>query len=193
MNNMFTSGINMDNNMPMNQNIECIDRMNPQMNMNNGMNGINPMMNPLNPQIPIANNMGQMPMNQIGMIPGIMSMLKPLTEQQKKELRKKCFTHVRYIPNLAKIEKAAANIAPAPIVQESPITGELEIKFNKNGNITIVKIDADDMVAELLNEYFVKTGTTTGNFKFNGNILSPSDITSLADKGLRNNSEIIVY
>ena len=48
------------------------------------------------------------------------------------------------------------------------------------------------MVAELLNEYFTKSGTTNGTFKFNGNTLSPMDTSSLADAGLNNGSEIIV-
>ena len=229
MNNLNKFGLNMNNNMPMNQNLGVVggigpminnqqmNMMNPQMNMNFGRNGmpfsadqikINPMMNQMrmnqiNPQMPMVNGMGPMCMNQMmnpmlmmnpWMMYQMMLMNKaPLTEQQKQNLRMQGYLKGKEMAKKMLAAKAAANIAPAPIVKESPVTGELKIKFNKNGNITIIKMNADDMVAELLNEYFVKTGTKTGNFKFNGNILSPSDITSLADKGLKNNSEIIVY
>ena len=229
MNNLNKFGLNMNNNMPMNQNLGVVggigpminnqqmNMMNPQMNMNFGRNGmcnsadqikINPIMNQMrmnqiNPQMPMVNGMGPMCMNQMinpmlmmnpWMMYQMMLMNKaPLTEQQKQNLRMQGYLKGKEMAKKMLEAKAAANPAPAPIMQGSPVTGELKIKFNKNGNITIVKIDADDMVAELLNEYFVKTGTKTGNFKFNGNILLPSDITSLSDKGLKNNSEIIVY
>ena len=229
MNNLNKFGLNMNNNMPMNQNLGVVggigpmmnnqqmNMMNPQMNMNFGRNGmsfsaeqikINPMMNQMrmnqiNPQMPMVNGMGPMCMNQMmnpmlmmnpWMMYQMMLMNKPpLTEQQKQNLRMQGYLKGKEMAKKMLAAKAAANHAPAPIVQESPVTGELKIKFNKNGNITIIKMNADNMVAELLNEYFVKTGTKTGNFKFNGNILLPSDITSLSDKGLKNNSEIIVY
>ena len=88
--------------------------------------------------------------------------------------------------------QAAANPVPSPAAQEAPATGELNIKFNKNGTITNVKMKADEMIANLLNEYFVKSGTTNGTFKFQGQVLAPTDVSSLAEKGLKNNSEIIV-
>ena len=50
----------------------------------------------------------------------------------------------------------------------------------------------DNMVAELLNEYFIKTNTKNGNFNFNGYTLFPNDIATLFESGLKNNSEIIV-
>ena len=160
-------------------------------------------MNQINPQMPMVNGMGPMCMNQMmnpmlmmnpWMMYQMMLMNKaPLTEQQKQNLRMQGYLKGKEMAKKMLAAKAPANHAPAPIVQESPVTGELKIKFNKNGNITIIKMNADNMVAELLNEYFVKTGTKAGNFKFNGNILLPSDITSLSDKGLKNNSEIIVY
>ena len=48
------------------------------------------------------------------------------------------------------------------------------------------------MVADLLNEYFVKTNTKAGTFTFNGQKLNPTDINTLAEAGLKNNSEITV-
>ena len=91
MNNLNKFGLNMNNNMPMNQNLGVVggigpminnqqmNMMNPQMNMNFGRNGmpfsadqikINPMMNQMrmnqiNPQMPMVNGMGPMCMNQM--------------------------------------------------------------------------------------------------------------------------------
>ena len=50
----------------------------------------------------------------------------------------------------------------------------------------------DCMVAELINEYFIKTNTSNGIFKFNGNILLVTDTRSLSEVGLKENSEISV-
>ena len=73
------------------------------------------------------------------------------------------------------------------------IEGEITIKFNKKGNIIKIKMDANCMVAELLYEYSIKTNTKKGLFKLiNETILSDVDCSSLADVGLKNNSEIIV-
>ena len=68
----------------------------------------------------------------------------------------------------------------------------ITIKFNKKGKIIDINMQNDNMVAELLNEYFIKTNTEKGNFIFNGKTLSPSDTTTLFESGLKNNSEIIV-
>ena len=91
MNNLNKFGLNMNNNMPMNQNLGVVggigpminnqqmNMINPQMNMNFGRNGmsfsadqikINPMMNQMrmnqiNPQMPMVNGMGPMCMNQM--------------------------------------------------------------------------------------------------------------------------------
>ena len=69
---------------------------------------------------------------------------------------------------------------------------EINIKFNKNGKITYIKMRDDDMVAELINEYLVRTNTKSGNFKFNNRNLSYSDTSLLYEVGLKDNSEIIV-
>ena len=89
-------------------------------------------------------------------------------------------------------QNQANNPTPPPTVQEGPATGELKIKFNKNGTNTEIKMNADKMVAELINEYFVKTNTQSGTFSFNGNNLSPSDTNSLAETGLKDGSQINV-
>ena len=69
---------------------------------------------------------------------------------------------------------------------------EINIKFNKEGNIVNIKMHDMSMVAELINEYFVITNTYVGTFKFNELQLFPMDATSLYEVGLKNNSEIIV-
>ena len=69
---------------------------------------------------------------------------------------------------------------------------EINIKFNKEGNIVNIKMHDMSMVAELINEYFVITNTYVGTFKFNELQLSPMDASSLYEVGLKNNSEIIV-
>ena len=69
---------------------------------------------------------------------------------------------------------------------------EINIKFNKKGNIIYIKMSNYDMVAELINEYLKKTNTNKGTFKFCNKILSPTDISNLCEVGLKDNSEIIV-
>ena len=69
---------------------------------------------------------------------------------------------------------------------------EINIKFNKKGNIIYIKMSKDDMVAELIDKYMIKTNTNKGTFKFCNKILLPTDISSLYEVGLKDNSEIIV-
>ena len=69
---------------------------------------------------------------------------------------------------------------------------KITIDFNKGGTITKIKMNSDAMVAELINEYFQKSGTTNGTFNFNGNYLQPDDCTPLNEAGLKNGDQIIV-
>ena len=69
---------------------------------------------------------------------------------------------------------------------------EINIKFNKKGNIIYIKMSNDEMVAELIDKYMKKTNTNKGTFKFCNNILLPTDISTLYEVGLKDNSEIIV-
>ena len=48
------------------------------------------------------------------------------------------------------------------------------------------------MVADILNEYFVKSNTQNGTFTYNGQNLSPMDTRLLSEAGFKNNCEIIV-
>ena len=169
--------------------------MNPQMGgngMNMGQMGMNPQMGQMgmmgmNPQM---GQMGMMP-GMMGMMPGMMGMQKqPLTEEQKKQIKMQGYLMGKKMAEERKKNQQKKQ-KPAPATP-APATGEITVKFKKGGSVTDVKLDVKSMVAELLNEYFTKSGTTNGTFKFNGNTLSPMDTSTLADVGLNNNSEIIV-
>ena len=143
-----------------------------------------------NPQMGICMNpmnMGMIP-EMMRMIPGMMGMTK---EQKAQYYRTLGYLYAKF---LLKNGNNSKKQVPAPIVTipEGPASGELNIKFNKRGFIINIKMDAEEMVAVLINEYFINSGTKTGNFTFNGKTLFPSDISSLAEVGLRNNSVIFV-
>ena len=193
------------------------NQMNPMgmggMGMNNQMGGMgmNNQMNPMgmggmgmnNQMNPMGMGMGMMPgmgmgMGMMpgmgmgmGMMPGMMGMQKaPLTEEQKKQIRMQGYLMGKQMAEQKK-KNQPKKPAPAP-VEEAPATGEIKVKFKKGGSVTEVKMDVGNMVAELINEYFEKTHTTAGTFKYKGNTLSPNDTSTLSEAGLRNNSEIIV-
>ena len=74
----------------------------------------------------------------------------------------------------------------------TPKNGEITVKFDKAGTITSIKMKADEMVANLINEYFVKSNTKTGKFTFNGRELTPMDCEDLNNVGLTDGSTINV-
>ena len=114
---------------------------------------------------------------------------KPMTEEQKKQLRMQ-----GYLMGKKMAEERKKNQAPqqTPAVEEGPATGEITIKFKKGGSVTNIKMDAGSMIAELINEYCEKVNTKTGTFTFNGQALSPMDTSTLSEAGFKNNSEITV-
>ena len=70
---------------------------------------------------------------------------------------------------------------------------EITVKFNKNGRIIKINKSNDCTIAELINEYFMKTNTLNGIFKFNGIFLYVTDTrTTLSEVGIKDNSEISV-
>jgi hypothetical protein len=69
---------------------------------------------------------------------------------------------------------------------------KITIKFNKGGTITEIEIGSDAGVFELINEYFTKSNTQSGTFKFKENNLLPTDISELNEIGLKNGDEIMV-
>ena len=117
--------------------------MNPQFGAFGGGGDVNPQM---------GMNQGMMPGMNPGMMPGMMPCMQnvPLTEAQKQQLRKQSFVMVRKIPFI-KQSMEAKNQEPAfnqsANNPERPATGEITVKFNKGGNITSIKRDADSLVA----------------------------------------------
>ena len=172
--------------------------MNPGM-MNPGM--MNPgMMNPgmMNPSMMNPCMMNPWMMNTGMMNPGMMPFMQirkpPLTEEQKKNLRYMGYMMGKKMALERKKTTEAQNpknnlnySCPAPVAK-----GNITIKFKRGGVVTSIKMNAESMVAELLDAYFHKTGTNNGTFNFNGNILTPNNPSSLNEAGLRNGSEIIV-
>jgi hypothetical protein len=69
---------------------------------------------------------------------------------------------------------------------------EYTIKFKKGDKITDIKIDKEEMVAELLNQYFEKEKVKNGTFTFKGRTLTTNDPESLTEAGLKNGDEITV-
>ena len=76
--------------------------------------------------------------------------------------------------------------------QEEQKIEVINVKFKKNGKIIEIKMLNDYMVAELIDQYYHKTNTSNGTFKYKSTILSPWDTQTLYEAGLQNNSEIIV-
>ena len=195
--------------------------MNPGMmpGMNPGMMpGMNPgMMQGMNPGMMPGMNSGMMPMMNPGMMqmmnPGMMmSMMNPgmmmpimnpgmmmpfklkrqLTEDEKRKLRIQGYLEGKRLA-LERKKQLDAQKPKINIPQNNqPLKGNITVKFNKGGNITRITMDVEKMVAELLDEYFRKTGTQNGNFNFQGNALTINDASSLSEAGLKNGSVIIV-
>ena len=194
--------------------------MNPGMmqGMNPGMmQGMNPgMMQGMNPGMMKRMNSGMMPMMNPGikmpmMNPGMMPMMNPgmmmpimnpgmmpfkikrqLTEDEKRKLRIQGYLEGKRLA-LERKKQLDAQKPKINIPQNNqPLKGNITVKFNKGGNITRITMDVEKMVAELLDEYFRKTGTQNGNFNFQGNALTINDASSLSEAGLKNGSVIIV-
>jgi len=187
--------------------------MNPGMmqGMNPGMmQGMNPgMMQGMNPGMMQGMNTGMMkrmnsgmmmPMMNPGMMmpimnPGMMMPFKlkrQLTEDEKRKLRIQGYLEGKRLA-LERKKQLDAQKPKINIPQNNqPLKGNITVKFNKGGNITRITMDVEKMVAELLDEYFRKTGTQNGNFNFQGNALTINDASSLSEAGLKNGSVIIV-
>ena len=197
--NMNNMGMNMMNKMnQMNMNNMGMNMMN-KMNMNNmGMN----MMNKMN-----MNNMGMNMMNQMNMGPnpfmwGNMNMLmtKEQIKKKKQELMLNGYLFGKMMANQKKMKPGQKNI-PKPNISNNQThnqhnmdsSGKISILFDRGGVQTKVHIKRNAMVAELIDAYFKKSGTTNGNFNYKGTILQPSDCSELSEVGLKNGDKIIVY
>ena len=91
---------------------------------------------------------------------------------------------------MKQLKKQQEKVISPPINQ--PDTGIISIQFKKGTSTINITMKSDEMVADLLNEYFVKSHTIDGKFNFNGNILLPTDVSSLSQVGLKNGSIIYV-
>ena len=148
--------------------------------------GMNPGMMPM-----YMNTMGMNNMMMPNMMQNMMmnNQKKPMTEEQKKQLRLQGYLMGKKMAEERKKKQAPQQ---APVVEEGPVTGEITVKFKKGGSVTNIKMDAGSMVAELLNEYFEKAHVTSGTFTHNGQALSPTDTSTLSEAGFKNNSEVTV-
>ena len=186
--------------------------MNPMMNM--GMNmGMNPMMNMgMNPMIGMGMNplvmgigmnqmMGMMnPMVMGGGMGGMGMNMNMMTKKQIEEY-KMLMRYQGYLMGKKMAEEKmkrergnnpTTNIS-SPETNNTPVSSnsEITINFIKAGITTKIKINTDCMIAELLNEYSVKTGNI-GNFNYKGSALDINDCSTLIEKGMKNGDQIIV-
>ena len=193
--------------------------MNPmQMNLM-GMNqmGMNPMgmnamqMNPMANLDEIKNMIGEDGINKMNleigntswmevMNPMMRKMKLNMMNQQQQNQYKQWLKFIGY-----KIGKLAAEKKKKDQGINTPSTetnnnipaatsndGEITVKFKKGSSITSIKMKANEMVADLINEYFVKSNTNSGTFTFNGRQLKPTDCEELNTVGLSDGSTINV-
>ena len=177
------------------------------------MPSINPlMMHQVNPmcQIPSINPlmMAQMnPMYQMQLFrimnPCMMPQINPfmmkggnmpLTEEQKRQIKINGYLVGKQMA-LQMRKSKQSKMPPKKVMTPKinhPANDFINIQFKKGASTINIKMKSDEMVADLLNEYFVKSHTTNGKFNFNGNILLPTDVSSLSQVGLKNGSIIYV-
>ena len=194
-------------------NMNQINMMNP--NFINNMNQINMMNNPnlmaymqqmiMNNNLANYNNINQMQVAN-------MYMTKEDQEKYKKEQRIQGYLFAKeYLKMLKeqeqkskekseKSENKSSNNNKNSTTKDTKYASDAEktennkitIKFNKGGIITEIEIGSDAGVFELINEYFTKSNTQSGTFKFKENNLLPTDFSGLNEIGLKNGDEIMV-
>ena len=71
-------------------------------------------------------------------------------------------------------------------------TGEITVKFIKWGITKNIKINVNDMVAELIYKYCNETHVANGTFNFNGSNLDPMDCSTVGEAGIIDGSKINV-
>ena len=207
MNPMMNMGMNMGMNPMMNMG------MNPMIGM--GMNplvmgiGMNQMMGMMDPMV-MGGGMGGMGMNQMmgmmnpmvmgGGMGGMGMNMNMMTKKQIEEY-KMLMRYQGYLMGKKMAEEKmkrergnnpTTNIS-SPETNNTPVSSnsEITINFIKAGITTKIKINTDCMIAELLNEYSVKTGNI-GNFNYKGSALDINDCSTLIEKGMKNGDQIIV-
>ena len=210
MNQMKMMSPNFINNM---NNMNQINMMSP--NFINNMNQINMMNNPnlmaymqqmiMNNNLANYNNINQMQVAN-------MYMTKEDQEKYKEEQRIQGYLFGKeYVKMLKEQEQKSKEKSEKPendssnnnknsTTKDTKDASDVEknknnkitIKFNKGGTITEIEIGSDAGVFELINEYFTKSNTQSGTFKFKENNLLPTDISELNEIGLKNGDEIMV-
>ena len=165
----------------------------PKMNPMFQMPSINPFMMPqMNPMCQMQPfgimNPCMMPQINPFMMPGGN---RQLTEEQKKQIKINGYLIGKQMAlQMKQLKKQQKKVISPPINQ--PDNGIISIQFKKGTSTINIKMNSDEMVADLLNEYFLKSDTTDGKFNFNGNTLLPTDVSSLSQVGLKNGSIINV-
>jgi len=206
----------MNNGMGMNPMMNNGMGMNPMMNngmgmspmMNNGMGmspmmgngmGMNPMMGNgmgMNPMMGNGMGMGMNPMMGNGMGMGMNPMM--MTPEQIKQWKEQQRIQGFLMGQMIARQRKQAQPKPAP--QQSNTTnqsnsnasGELSIKFYRNGNTKTVRMESNKMIAELLNKYCETVHINSGNFVYKGQTLDPMDARSLSEIGMVNGDQINV-
>ena len=194
MNNMDMNNMNMNN---MNMNNMNMFNMN-MYNMNMGM--INPLMMQNGMNMGMINQMTmQNGMNMGMMNPSVMGGMNLLTKEQKeerdKEMKKMGYLFGKFMAQQLKEGKNSSDtkVEEVPNTNSTQITNDTEITiiFKKGHKINKIEMKAGEMVAELLNKYYVKT-KNKGPYKYKGENLDINDSSSLIEKGMKNEDEIIV-
>ena len=213
MNPQIMNNMNMNpqimNNMNINPQIMNNMNINPQI-MNNMMNYMKMLiMNNINQAGMVMGGNDMSKMNQMmginslqmgmGMNPMMMVNMNMMTPEQKNKYKQwQRYMGYLYGKKMAQEKKKKEqalnpqNNVSNPSECSTNNDGEITVEFNKAGTITKIKMDSKEMVADLINEFFLKTNTNNGTFKFNDQTLSPSDFNSLKDIGLRDGSKITV-
>ena len=184
---------------PMMMNPCLTPKMNPmaqQMQM-----GMNPFMMPqMNPMCQKQQfgmmNPCMMPQVNPFMMQGCMTPTgkRPLTEEQKKQIKINGYLVGKQMA-LQMRKSKQSKMPPKKVMppkKNQPTNGFINVQFKKGASTINIKKKADDMIADLLNDYFVKSHTTNGTFKYKGNILSPTDVTSLVQADVQNGAVIYV-
>ena len=221
MNPNFINNMNQINMMNPNfiNNMNQINMMNP--NFINNMNQINMInnqnlmtnCNPCNPYMQQVNMMNIANYNKLNQMQvGNMPMTKEEQEKFNQEQRIQGYLFAKeYLKMLKEQEQKSKGKSEKPQNDssnnnknstakdtkdasdaEKTENNKIIIKFNKGGTITEIEIGNDAGVFELINEYFIKSNTQSGTFKFKENNLSPSDWSTLNEIGLKNGDEIMV-
>ena len=177
--------------------------MMPQMNPMNQMGSMTPRntfygMNPFVMQKinPFCQMNPMCMMNNLCMMPRCSTPMgkRPLTAQEKQQIRINGYLCGKMMAKM-KNQMNKSKMTNKTVVSNKfnqPAKGLISVKFIKGNSVIKIKMDAKSLVAELLNEYFLKSHTTNGNFKYNGQTLLPNDSSSLAEAGLNNGSVIYV-